>query len=85
MTDTPTGVRASAGRTWHGQYMVVRELPCTSCTTVTIFERPPCADKHGADCPEWLCTGCGDAVLIGSWSLPARLATPRRRTVARAA
>jgi hypothetical protein len=40
------------------------KLRCDVCVRVRAFERPPCGDDHGADCPEWACTGCGAAVLI---------------------
>ncbi|WP_175084517.1 hypothetical protein [Candidatus Frankia nodulisporulans] len=40
-------------------------LDCVVCGDERSFERPPCLDGHGADCPEWACTGCGSAVLIG--------------------
>ncbi|MFC8847647.1 MULTISPECIES: hypothetical protein [unclassified Micromonospora] len=51
------------------------------------FEVPPCADGHGADCPELVCTGCGTALLIATFTFPAtRLATrpahPSRRRAA---
>jgi len=38
-----------------------------------MFEQPGCADDHEADCPEWTCVQCGDAVLVG-FSLPERTA-----------
>jgi RNase P subunit RPR2 len=41
------------------------DLHCTSCRTERRFEQPPCPDGHGADCPEWVCTDCGAALLIG--------------------
>jgi hypothetical protein len=40
---------------------------CPDCGGDAEFERPPCEDGHGAECPEWLCTGCGSAVLIGNF------------------
>jgi hypothetical protein len=40
-------------------------LYCSTCGDDRLFERPPCRDGHGADCPERVCTGCGAAVLIG--------------------
>lgn len=40
-------------------------LVCAECAVERVFEQPPCADGHGADCPEWACTGCGAAVLVG--------------------
>jgi hypothetical protein len=38
---------------------------CSSCGTERPFEQPPCLDDHGADCPEWACVVCGDALLLG--------------------
>jgi hypothetical protein len=43
-----------------------RELHCDTCRGVRMFEVPPCVDDHGADCPELVCTGCGDALLIAT-------------------
>ncbi|KJE24733.1 hypothetical protein FF36_00736 [Frankia torreyi] len=40
-------------------------LTCAECGEERPFEQPPCADGHGADCPEWACTECGAAVLVG--------------------
>ncbi|MFG1801246.1 hypothetical protein ACGFI4_13880 [Micromonospora carbonacea] len=62
-----------------------RELHCDTCEGVRPFETPPCADGHGVDCPELVCTGCGAALLIATFTFPAtRVATrpakaPRRR------
>jgi hypothetical protein len=42
------------------------EAYCCTCDGTRPFEQPPCADGHGADCDEWYCTACGEAVLIGS-------------------
>lgn len=44
----------------------MRELHCEVCGDDLPFEAPPCADGHGADCPELACTGCGSAILLGS-------------------
>jgi hypothetical protein len=41
------------------------ELYCSDCADLEAFEQPPCVDGHGADCPEWLCSICGTALLIG--------------------
>ncbi|MFG1777215.1 hypothetical protein ACGFIR_22650 [Micromonospora sp. NPDC049051] len=59
--------------------MSERELYCDTCEGVEPFEAPPCADGHGADCPELLCTGCGTAVLIGTGVLELARLTARRR------
>ncbi|MCM3925536.1 hypothetical protein ND748_28190, partial [Frankia sp. AiPs1] len=47
-------------------------LTCAECGDERPFEQPPCADGHGSDCPEWACTECGVALLVG----PALLAAP---------
>ncbi|WP_336032234.1 hypothetical protein [Geodermatophilus sp. FMUSA9-8] len=42
--------------------------PCPTCGEDTVFEQPGCADGHTADggeCPEWACTDCGTAFLLG--------------------
>jgi len=62
-------------------------VACRSCARRTEFEQPPCPDGHGQDCPEWYCTECGAATLVG-WSLDRRAlrrdlrGTSRRRRVA---
>ena len=38
---------------------------CTICRDDVAFEQPDCLESHGADCPEWVCVRCGDALLIG--------------------
>ena len=37
---------------------------CAICGAEQPFEQPECADGHGADCPEWVCAACGDALLV---------------------
>jgi hypothetical protein len=49
------------------------EVYCPECADLKQFEQPPCAEGHGADCPEWMCLSCGTALLIG---VPAEPATP---------
>ncbi len=46
----------------------VTSLACRNCARTTEFEQPPCADGHGADCPEWYCTQCGAATIVGRQS-----------------
>lgn len=42
---------------------------CASCAAERVFEQPPCPDGHGAgECPEWACSECGHALLLGSGS-----------------
>jgi hypothetical protein len=40
---------------------------CPICGSATTYERPPCVDKHGSDCPERVCVRCGAAMLVGVW------------------
>jgi len=40
-------------------------MQCPTCARPRPFEQPPCADGHDLDCPEWACTECGTAVLLG--------------------
>ena len=35
-------------------------LPCPECCDERPFDQPFCEDGHGLDCPEWLCTDCGE-------------------------
>jgi hypothetical protein len=37
---------------------------CSGCADVREFEVPDCAEGHGGDCPELICTGCGEALLV---------------------
>jgi hypothetical protein len=37
---------------------------CPRCGGERRFERPPCVDGHGTDCPEWACVECGTAILV---------------------
>lgn len=39
---------------------------CGSCGAERPFERPPCVDAHGADCPEEACVLCGAAIMVGA-------------------
>jgi hypothetical protein len=38
---------------------------CSVCDDERDFEQPPCADGHGAACPEFACSVCGMAIVIG--------------------
>lgn len=49
--------------------MAAHARHCTTCAVETAFEQPGCLDGHAADCPEWVCVGCGDALFIG-FALP---------------
>lgn len=54
--------------------LVVDVLYCSTCEQEEEFEQPPCADGHGADCPELACVACGTAVVTGP--PPVALAPP---------
>ncbi|MET8307582.1 hypothetical protein [Micromonospora sp. NPDC005173] len=57
-----------------------RELYCGVCEGVAPFEVPPCVDGHGTDCPELICTRCGTAVVIATFTFRVtRLADRRHR------
>ncbi|HET7530775.1 MAG TPA: hypothetical protein VFJ98_07425 [Mycobacteriales bacterium] len=43
-------------------------MQCPVCQDERVVEQPPCDDEH-AICPEWLCTDCGAALLVG-WVQP---------------
>ncbi|GAB2464045.1 hypothetical protein [Jatrophihabitans fulvus] len=53
-------------------------LFCPACDRETAAETPPCADGHGADCPDRACVECGTAVLFDA--LVVQLIRPRRRS-----
>jgi hypothetical protein len=43
---------------------------CTGCSEERVFEQfhaepAGCPDVPDGDCPEWACTSCGDALIIG--------------------
>ncbi|MFG3698481.1 hypothetical protein ACGF5C_11280 [Micromonospora sp. NPDC047620] len=57
--------------------MSERELYCATCEGVQPFEAPPCVDGHGVDCPELACTGCGEAVLVATFTFRAPRLAPR--------
>ena len=38
---------------------------CALCQADRPFEQPPCECGLGAECPEWMCTQCGAALLVG--------------------
>lgn len=38
---------------------------CSVCARVTLVEPVPCADGHGADCPEVICVECGYVAVVG--------------------
>ncbi len=54
-------------------------LYCSGCGVEREFERPPCADGHGVDCPEYACVGCGNAVLVGPPAIDVELAIEIRK------
>jgi hypothetical protein len=51
----------------------LQNLSCPTCGEDTDFEQPTCIDGHtddGGACPEWACTQCGTALVIGDVLLP---------------
>jgi hypothetical protein len=64
-----------------GRGVEIRTEHCPACDDERTFEQPPCVDGHtddGGDCPEWLCTGCGTALLTGAFPPAATPAWERR-------
>jgi hypothetical protein len=55
-------------------------LWCAGCRDEREFEQPPCGDGHGRDCPELICTMCGEA-LLGPSAFP-DLPAARTRSLA---
>lgn len=55
---------------------------CRLCARRTEFEQPPCPDDHGPECPEWYCTECGEAALVG-WMVRSPEVVTRTRRVPR--
>ncbi|MGQ7297275.1 hypothetical protein [Quadrisphaera sp. KR29] len=53
---------------------VLEEMDCPWCAGPQPFEVPPCADGHGPQCPERVCTRCSGALVLSS---PAAAALPR--------
>lgn len=67
--------------------MSLRERHCRDCGTQRLFEQPhelagSCPDTPDGLCPEWLCTGCGAALLT---SMPHIVAVPQPAAVAKVA
>jgi hypothetical protein len=50
-------------------------LHCPICRQESLFETPPCADGHGEDCPERLCTDCGAVVALAPEPTPSAATT----------
>lgn len=38
---------------------------CSVCAAEVGFERAPCGDGHGVDCPERVCLACSSVVVVG--------------------
>jgi hypothetical protein len=55
-------------------------VDCPSCGTVQPADRPDCADGHGSDCPDRICSVCLTAVFVD----PRLVARATRRTPRRA-
>ena len=62
--------------TWH----------CPDCGQDSLFEQihdaGNCPDSPDGDCPEWACTGCGAALLVGLVYCPGDVAREPARRVA---
>jgi len=52
---------------------------CRNCARRTEFEQPPCPDGHDGECPEWYCTECGAATILGRQSSRRRSRASRTR------
>ena len=37
---------------------------CQTCRDERAFDQPPCADGHDSECPEWVCSSCGFAIMM---------------------
>ena len=37
---------------------------CSTCGGPMPFEAPDCMDGHGGDCPDRICTGCGEVLVV---------------------
>jgi hypothetical protein len=63
-----SGAKAADERQRGGHVSDLQTLPCPTCGEDTDFEQPTCIDGHSEDggaCPEWACTECGTALVIG--------------------
>ena len=50
------------------RFVDTQSWPCPTCCDIRDFVQPPCQDGHTDDgglCPEWACTDCGSAIVIG--------------------
>jgi hypothetical protein len=71
------GVPRSILSVVHATVKGVETKHCPGCRAERVVEQPPCEDGH-ADCPEWVCTECGTAIVFG-W-LTADIVSPPRRS-----
>jgi rRNA maturation protein Nop10 len=63
-----SGANAADERQRGGHVSDLQTLLCPTCGEDTEFEQPSCIDGHtedGGACPEWACTECGTALVIG--------------------
>ncbi|MGI8762112.1 MAG: hypothetical protein ACR2LF_12625 [Jatrophihabitantaceae bacterium] len=37
---------------------------CPTCAEARVVEQPPCAEGHGASCPDRACVECGTALYV---------------------
>jgi hypothetical protein len=70
----PACLARFVGAPCHREVMETRH--CPGCRAERVVEQPPCMDGHD-DCPEWVCTECGTAIVFG-W-LTADIVSPARR------
>ena len=57
-----------------------QDVYCSNCDDLRPSEAPPCADGHGADCPDRACIMCGTALFVDPY-----ITRTRPRHVARRA
>src|SRR5262249_9748438 len=71
--DTPQRLHQTVSDSWQRRCTEVHAMSadqlewryCDECGQDRAFEVPACCDGHGGDCPDRICTRCGDAVTIG--------------------
>lgn len=52
---------------------------CGVCGVEEVFDRLPCGDGHGEDCPDLVCLRCGDVVVVGPVPMAGDSRTAARR------
>jgi hypothetical protein len=67
-TERDGTVPLSRGAIVASRFVDTQSWPCPTCCDIRDFVQPPCQDGHTDDgglCPEWACTDCGSAIVIG--------------------